>query len=81
LFIPAEQCGKKVPAPTQLFFAVMMEPEPVNGFNGLARGSMSLIFLHHLLFNLDPQLRRQFYYAKSHISLQIRARSRLEETL
>jgi len=42
---------------------------------------MSLIFLHHLLFNLDPQLRRQFYYAKSHISLQIRARSRLEETL
>jgi hypothetical protein len=81
LFIPAEQAWKKVPAPTRIFFAVTMEPAALNGFNGLARGSMSLIFLHHLLFNLDPQLRRQFYYAKSHISLQIRARSRLEETL
>jgi len=53
----------------------------LKGFNALGWGSMSLIFLHHLLFDLDPQLRRQFYNAKSHISLQIRARSRIEEIL
>jgi hypothetical protein len=39
-----------------------------------------LILLYDLLFQLDPQLEQRFYTQKSHSSLQIRARTRLEET-
>jgi hypothetical protein len=46
----------------------------------LGAGSIPLILLHHLLFQLDPNTGRRFNNAKSHSSLQIRARTFLEET-
>jgi hypothetical protein len=57
-----------------------MEPNAAEGFNATGLSSIPLILLHHPLFHLDPQADRQFNNAKSHSSLQIRARTRLEET-
>jgi hypothetical protein len=57
-----------------------MEPIATEGFNRLGLGSIPLILLHHLLFQLDPNTDRRFNNAKSHSSLQIRARTFLEET-
>jgi hypothetical protein len=57
-----------------------MEPNTVKGFNAIGLEFHPFDFAASPAVPLDPEPDRQFNNAKSHSSLQIRARTRLEET-
>jgi hypothetical protein len=71
---------EKVPPEDQIFSQGRWNQTLPRVLTRLGLSSIPLILLHHLLFHLDPQADRRFNNAKSHSSLQIRARTRLEET-
>src|SRR6266702_3149468 len=53
-FIREKRKPPKVPTPHEIFFAGTREPKPAERFDGIiGLGSMSLILLHHPLFQLD----------------------------
>jgi hypothetical protein len=63
-FITANPTLRKVPAQWAIFLREGWNQKGARDFTGLGWGSISLILLHHPLFQLDPQLARQFYCAR-----------------
>src|SRR5215211_5970389 len=65
----------RVPPRHEIFSPDQWNQSRLKVLTHLGWGSIPLILLHHLLFQLDPGTDRQFNNAKSHSSLQICART------